>query len=603
VTLGACGFNVAPKEIVDDAGRTVRTWTLDSATELAGETTAMTIDPRGSLTPDGYVYGALLARGVEGVKLWSNADTDWSKTAAQNPTTYGLWQGNPLDVSKLDLGFVGIANTQMVSVWFEGELWIDAGSEKLRIRGDDTAFAYVALDGKSFTTLIPNGMAATTIAVQAAGWYPVRIGWADGDNNGDVQLEKETSPGQFADLDYSRFRVATSGFRGMHRTVYYREVRGGGTRDRLPITSIQQTPLHDATSFAPPLVGSTTSSNTPFDWSARWAGQFYAAAAGSYTVRAETKDGCSIQLGTAAPVADNYQRNAAGASICNATATLAPGWNDLIVDFTHVDMTPAFSVKLTSAPGADLALVGAPLPLDRLRPIEPSADRVITRSMFNAGQIADNQMNTFTTRSVTIDAAGANVRSTDITVRVVSPAPNQLRFRLSTGTSQQQRNMIIVADPNGGNDAYIAQAVFDLQTGGPAAGTWSLGISDTSGMPPGGNSSFEELHLTMHTSGGREQIAKRALWRSSIRESETTVSQIDSVKWTERVADGATITVRMRSCAMADCSDGAWSEPLANGASPALPANRYLQLEVEMTSDGTHEPELEKLEVQYRADR
>lgn len=54
---------------------------------------------------------------------------------------------------------------------------------------------------------------------------------------------------------------------------------------------------------------------------------------------------------------------------------------------------------------------------------------------------------------------------------------------------------------------------------------------------------------------------------------------------------------------MPDCSDGVWSEPIANGTAPALPTNRYLQLEVAMTTDGTHEAEVEKIEVQYRTEK
>lgn len=606
VTLGACGFRASTETITDDAGRTVRTWTLDSATELGAaghEAIDMTIDPRGSLTPHGYVYGALLARGVPGVKLWTNTNTDWNQISLADPQAIGLWQGNTLEVTPLDLAFVGITDTSMVSVWFEGELWIDAPGEILRVQGNDTAFMYVATDGKNFSKLLTND-APSRVLVDASGWYPIRIGWSDGDSNGNVQLEVDTGGANYASLDHARFRAATSMLRGTYRTVFYREVRGGGTTDRLPITSIQETSLHAQTSFVPALAGSYTLPGNPlFDWSARWAGQFYASAQGTYTIRTSSKDGCSVRLGTAAPVSDHYQRNSTGTSTCQATAELVEGWNDLIVDFTHVGMTPSFEVTVLAASGADAALVGMPIPKDRLRPIEPRVDRLITRSVFQDVTIQDDQANNFATRSVVIDGApGEMVTSTDITARVTTPALGQLRFRLVIGQGMQQKTMIKVPDPNGGNNVFIAQDVFDLGAGNPATGTWSFGIADISNVAPDGDSQFEELHVTVHTTGGRDQIARTATWRSPVLENATAVSLVDFVKWTERVATGSTVALRMRSCAMADCSDGTWSEPITNGMAPTLPVDRYLQVEVGMTTDGTHEPELDKLEVQYRTD-
>ena len=58
--------------------------------------------------------------------------------------------------------------------------------------------------------------------------------------------------------------------------------------------------------------------------------------------------------------------------------------------------------------------------------------------------------------------------------------------------------------------------------------------------------------------------------------------------------------MRMRTCAMADCSDGVWSEPLTSGAAPTLTPHRFLQLQLEMTSNGTSEPEVDQIDVQYR---
>ena len=605
-SLASCGFEKSLLEPdarpnIDDEGREIRAWNFDTAAEFGAagmQAIDMTVDPLGALTPEGYVYGVLIARGVQGTKLWSGADADWSKIATVTPAGYGLWAGNDLDAAVRDLSFVGITNTAMTSVWFEGEMWINPG-EPYKLTGNDTAFLYAALDGVQFTKVLHNSTAA--IQVTQAGWYPVRIGWADGDNNGDIELEVNPGGG-FIPLEHTRFRATTSHLRGMARNVYYREIHGGGIDGNPPVMSVQETPIHTLTSFNPPLPGSVTISTMPFDWSARWSGQFYATVAGMYTFRVASDDGNRIQLGSQVGTS-NFTRNAKGTVATEVTSELVVGWNDLVVDYNHVDSTPSFAVTITAAPPADAALVGLEIPKDRLRPIEPRADRLITRSNVpnTPVTIVDNQAGNFAELGMQIDAhPGELVSSIEVTARVNTSSPTQLAFRLIAPNSQQQsRTMIVVQDGNGGN-SHIAQGVYDVMANMPASGLWKFGISDVSGSGGSGNSSYEELHLTIHTTGGREQIAPASTWRSPVIENATDVVLVDFVNFSQRVPAGAAVMMQLRTCAMADCSDGVWSEPLASGAAPVLPRNRNIQLQITMSSNGTTEPELDKINIQYR---
>jgi hypothetical protein len=590
------------KPVFDDSGREIRQWSFDSAAEFGAagsQTESMTIDPRGSLTPHGYLYGALVARGVQGVKLWSNADADWSKLATVTPLATGLWQGDDLAVDR-DLVWVGITNTAMTSVWMEGEIWFNAG-ENWRITGNDTAFMYVSLDGKTFEKVVHNSMAI--VQVPAAGWYPVRIGWADGDDSGDLTLQVDpTGGGSFGGVGRSRLRAVTSGLRGTARNVYYREIHGGGRPGELPVQTIQQTALHPPTQFNPPLHGSVTTATNPFDWSVRWTGQLYVTTSGMYTVRVQSNDGSRAIVG-GATFAQGFARDDDGAVTVTATTPLVAGWNDLVVDFNHVDGTPAFDVSITAAPPEEAALVGMPLPLDRLRPVEPRADRLITRSNATPILVLDNQGSSFAALTTRIDAhPGETITSVAITARVTTLAVDQLVYRLTIpGGTPQAVTMTEVPDGNGGNSA-IAQGVFTIGAGMPAAGIWAFGIADASSANPDADSTFEELHVTVHTANGPAQVATASTWTSPIVENATAVSVIDMVNWTERVPAGASVELRMRTCAMADCIDGQWSEPIAKTTAPALPANRYIQMQVTMTSDGTHEPEVDAIMVQYRTD-
>ena len=587
--------------MLDDAGREIRPWMFDSAAEFGAagnETVAMTIDPLGSITPDGYIYGALVARGVQGTKLWTNTDADWSKTATVTPTAYGLWSGQDLAATFQDLAFVGIDNTAMTSVWFEGDMFLSPG-ETYKIAGDDTAFMYVDL-GTVFQKLIHNG--AADVAVTTAGWYPVRIGWADGNNSGNLDFTVNPGGG-FENIGRLRLRATTSQLRGIFRTVFYRQVHGGGSDPRGPIKSVQDSALLATTTFDPPLPGSYTTNPppaVPFDWSARWSGQFYAREAGSYTFRVASDDGNRITLGTQTSQ-QAWTRDTSGAVMTDLTTDLAWGWNDLVVDYNHVDGGPTLAVSVVSAPGADAVLAGAAIPKERLRPVEPRGQRQIHRTNENTVTIQDNAATTYAELTTNVAAMpGEQVAAIAITARVITQSPNQLQYRLTAPNNTTATPALTIRpDPNGGN-SYIVSGVSTLTAGSSPEGVWKFGISDNSGSGSTGNSSYVELHLTFHTTGGREQIATKSLWRSPIVENQTDVVLIDHVRWTERAPAGSSVAMKIRTCTMASCADGVWSEPLTNGAAPTPTPGRYIQLQVEMTSAGTAEPEVDKIDAQYR---
>jgi len=602
VAWTGCGFSarlgdVDAPPMVDDAGREIRTWSFDSAAELAAvghATRAMSIDPRGSLTPHGYVYGGLVARGLAGVKLWTNTDADWDKLATVTPTAVGLWIGDDLATTQ-DLRFAGIeAAPPMLSMWFEGEIFLDATTTQIRAAGNDTAFVYVATDGTTFQKLAHD--ATGPVAVAQAGWYPIRVGWADGDAGGDLELALDAGAG-LVPVPRVRLRAPASALQGTLRTVYYRQVHGGGIRLRPPTRQVQETALHAATTFVPPLPGSTTVVATPYDWSARWTGQFYATTAGSYTFRVQSSDGNRLLVGTAAPMAARYARNDNGNATSQVTADLVEGWNDLVVDYNDVSGNMTLNVAITAAAEAQLA--GMPVPKDRLRPVEPRGDRLITASAVPATPITipDND-NTLRFLEASVSAHPTElVTAVEVTAILRTTRPNDLAYQL-IAPDGATLNPTMVQNADG--PLRVVHYAGTHGAGAPAGGRWRLGVVDNNG---GGNATtYEELHVTVHTTGGPEQIAPTAWWRSPIVEHATAVSQIDAITWDERAPGTATVVVRMRTCDDAACDGDAWSEPITKGTPPTLPAQRYLQLEVEMTSDGTHEPELRSLMAQYRTD-
>ncbi len=136
----------------------------------------------------------------------------------------------------------------------------------------------------------------------------------------------------------------------------------------------------------------------------------------------------------------------------------------------------------------------------------------------------------------------------------------------------------------------------------PASGTWKLDCYDDhdSGQGPV-DSTLKSAKLTLHTSGGPDKIARSASWTSQVIDATSDVIAIDGITWKARVPGGAGVQVQLRGCQQMDCSDGpAWSGPVTSGMPFAITPARYLQLQVGMTSDGSHEPELQSLALMFR---
>src|SRR5262249_12804344 len=115
-----------------------------------------------------------------------------------------------------------------------------------------------------------------------------------------------------------------------------------------------------------------------------------------------------------------------------------------------------------------------------------------------------------------------------------------------------------------------------------------------------GNSTLLGAKLTLHTKAGPDKLARTAQWTSAVIDATSNVFAVDSVTWKERIPAGASAEVHLATCQQADCSDAAWSPAVTKAMPFAVTASRYLQLRVDMTSDGGHEPELAELGLNFR---
>jgi subtilisin-like proprotein convertase family protein len=572
-------------------------WKLDTAADFAAAghaVTSMTIDPRGSLTPDAYTYGGLVAHGLQGVRLWSSTNTNWSNVEVVTPSGAGLWRGESFDGLSV-LAYLGITTPGDISIWFEGEVFLQQGSNQMfLVRGDDVAFVEVADPGTASYRPVPASTSPVAVATPETGWYPIRIGFAD--SGGGREFLFHHSDNGTAPIPWARNRLRgrTSALRGALRTICNRQILGGGIGAEHPVSRVEPGVLLANTVFNTAPQGTDIDNE---DWSARYLGQLYVDQPGAYTLAISSDDGNRGRLG-AARGDDAWARDQGdGGAATSIPATLDAGWNDLFVDYNQVNGGRRLQIRLTGG-----GLNGAEVPRDRLRPVESADDRLMfvtndTDLLVADGPghgpvLVDLPVAGFPGEIVTAIELTYQITSdnwTDLEVKLERPGPNAVTIR------PQGAGL-----PNGSRIVQLPIAMggmFAALLGGPADGLWRLHVDDV--VPDSGDSSFQNARLTLHTTGGPPKVALTSSWTSQALDA-TDVLGIDGISWDERAPASASVKVFARTCQQAGCSDDpAWSEAVK--AMPVIAARgRYLQLRVDMTSDGIREPELHALAVMYR---
>ncbi|HEY6173685.1 MAG TPA: proprotein convertase P-domain-containing protein [Kofleriaceae bacterium] len=591
-----CGFH-GPELIPDGGVAEMRNF--DLAALRAGQLLHMTVDgSRSSLTPDAYTYGGLIAHGLAGTKLWNHGDTAWSKLATVSPNGAGLWRGESFTTGdKLD--YLGVANDSTGTLWLEGEIWLDASSgEVFGITADDVAFVDLAPPNTTaYARAIENTVASMPVDTPESGWYPIRIGFANEDGSYGLNFTHSEMGSMPAPWPRDRLRARASELSGTLRTVFGHRLLGGGQGTQRPVMHVEPGSLLATTSFGTPLQGVAPNNDL---WSARYFGQVYIDQPGMYGLRVDSDDGDRAQLDTGHDETGWGSNGRPGNS--TAMAQLSQGWADLFVDYDQVGGSRSLRVQL-QRPDKSMVEISP----DHLRPVESSTDRLVSSSDDAQHTITDNGgagnpgVATFSVAGY----QGETVGAIDVVFFVSSPHSDQLKADLETpaGTRVQIRNRGAGIDAQQGAQATILSTATDATAtllNGPAKGAWKLDVYDDDSSGGGGNSTLLSAKLTLHTKGGPDKVARTAQWKSAVIDATSNVFAVDAVSWKERVPAGGSVEVHFAACGQADCSDASWSSALTKGMQFAVAPSRYLQLRVDMTSDGSHEPEIQELALMFR---
>jgi hypothetical protein len=580
----------------DDAGHEIDTWTVDTAAdfEKASSLVDIGIDPWGSLTPAGYYYGAFMIVGAN-TALWHTSDASYAfdATATATPAGAAPWFGPAIVSSSLTA--LGITNTSNFSAWVLGEIYLQPGNHVLRLEGADIAFLEVAPPHTAAWSQIAVAKSAgstssAVFSVAVASWYQFRIGWSNSSPSYSLDLQHSNNGSTFGHFARNEMRARADGPRGLLQTVYMHQLlltQGGTGSELLGADALGSVPS--------PLYGE------PFNsaFSVRWAGQFYAQQAGTYTFSIASQDGDRVEtMGSAA--GSNFTASVVGNSKASASLNAtSPGWYDIVFDVNSASGNPSATLQLSATP--ETALMNQPLPLARLRSVEPPTDRIAWTSTANGLQQTIPDRNQ-TTVNIPNNVALSNETITSVVARalIYNPEYTGLTFTLDNGHGTKS-----VLDPtafttqNNGGFTYatyywpVSSVILNNATVG---GPWSLTFADS--VNSGANGAVYEVDLTLHTSGGPQELAVDGLWVSQVVDTTYGLVSVDSVSWVDRPTV-LPAKVRLRSCDV-PCTNEAWSDATNGAPLAGLEGHRYLQAEAEIYSDGSAAPELEQLQIVYR---
>lgn len=580
----------SPDAMVFDAQIAMRSFTVDTEADFAGGTmTDATVEPWGALAPIAYYTGGLVQRASDTQFFTDGTTATWAEVMGYTPTgktaiswlTSANWaQDTPPSV--------GLTSGEDWTQWYEGEIWLAAGAWSFAMLVDDHGFVEIAPPGSTTFQRVVSANWATestgAFTATADGWYPFRYAIVDQAVDAQLQL-RFTGPGvALQPIPRDRFRARTDQLTGLVEAGFD-DSRGVGDVD----TTIDTVgPGNTDWNVGNPGDLGMTASDT---FSVRWTGQFRVDVGGTFTFRYVTDDGQRLWIdGTKLIDAwtDTTNDNTTGG------ISLAAGWHDVVIEQSENGGGAAAFLTIASGP----ELVGQPLPVARLRPVEGRADRLAAG--VNRADLTLPDLVTSTETVAIAAPSNAIVASVDVAFQFTHTYKGDMTFSLRAPNGQQVQ---IVDFVGAGNGTYTERYTVSGWTATPANGTWTFVAQDAA---TGDTGTLLDVEITPHYTGGDPPIPATAVYESAVRDllagGGMAVTAIDTISWAERVPSGADVAIRVRTCAtIPACATATYSAPLtASPGTPVVPAGRYLQYRVDFTSNGDRAPALESLTLAYR---
>lgn len=579
----AMGDDAAPP--ID--GGTAKTWHDDVVADFTGTSAGVFVEAPGSIAASAYYTGGLLWRASNASTFDSGPNTTWATVSAFPQTgKLAVARSTSLAFGADTPPSVGLTDPDTFSMWFEGEVLLDAGTYTFEMLVDDHGFVELAPSPTAPFVRVAScdwpAAATGTFTAPAAGWYPIRFAASEGAGDALIQLRVQ-GPGLavLQPIPRHRLRATMNGVVGMVESGF----DDGHLLGDVEHTIDQVTPANTNWNTGNPGDLGMTASD---DFSVRWSGQFRVDVAGTYTFRYVTDDGQRLWV-DGQRLLDSWDDTTHDQT--SGAITLGVGWHDLVVDQTERGGGAIAVLYIASGP----ELVNQTLPLDRLRPVEGRGQRFETgvdrtdRAIPDQGTAPDSTV-------VLTAPTGATVAGVDVSYSFTHTYWGDLEIRLFAPNGQ----MTLLRDNVGGNTSGTElQRLFTTGLdGAPVAGTWTLRANDTLSSDTG---TLLDFQVTPHYAGGEPPISASGAYESQVTDLGDVIA-ITRVAWVEKLVTGSDIAVRMRTCATANaCASEAWSAPITDpaGGIPAVQPRRFAQYRVEITTNGLQGAQLDELTISY----
>lgn len=542
----------------------------DTAADFsAGALVDAVVDPLGLVVPDAFALGGLHARAYLGSQV--TAATTWTDLVLGAPVgeRYGElpvtnWGGD----RPYGLGLTA-AHVDNFTVVYDGEIYLDEGATSLALAANGQGFIELDLGAvrpslhAHFNDPTP---ATITVSIPSGGWYPIR--GAVSDTGGAAWFILSTPAGS---ITPDRLRARISAAHG---------VAVVGAADRIfstlqPGSSVEPTlAQRDWTNVAPSydLYGVGAS-----NYALRFGGQLRVDVAEPYTFALDYGNDANdyvrlIVDGT--PVAGHWPGGIDQPA--SAPIELAPGWHDLVLDYTQYNGVAKLQV-LASTP----TMAAAPLPPERLRPVRTGGLLVATIAPDTT--IADAS----TTMVPLAPAAPAEavVDFVDLFFEVIGQARSDLSVALV-----QPAGTDALALPS--TPAY--ETVFDYMpdrtalAGAPVATTWQVAVTDTIADSSAGYVHYAMLLASYH--GGPAAPFAKLMSYTSPPHATDGATTIDAI----------TVTGELHGAALQlEVDTGAGWVAYTGGAIAAGATIRY---RLTISGDGWQYPTVDKVEIDFTSE-
>lgn len=554
-----------------------QTWRDDSEADFAQPGALLedaVVEAPGAVGPMPYLTGAWRSVGYAGARF--GADTaSWAALAGVPPAGTGFLHGAGFDVWTDPPRGVDLAAADDVTVTFEGEIYLEAGSWQFALYADDVAF--VELDtGAGFAPLVvatdtADGVGQRTVA--ADGWYPVRGGVADA--SGQMYVDFQAGGPDASDgpdwIPPERMRVAVAGVAGVVVDGFDEPYTHYPTGSEL-----RAAPLGAMTFDDDLAVGDGS-------WSLRYGGQVRVDVPGTFAFNLDTIDGHRLWI-DGALVLDELGWDASATTTTGLA--LDAGWHDVVVEVMWSDQVPA-KLALTVAAGPEL--VGQGFPVERTRPVVGRGVRWTNGSCWS---------------TAVPDQGGASCDAWIALPPDATPLAVSLAFQVdhpvlaSVGVAVTTPDGSTIALASVGDLAGMGSDGWheDVGLARGVAGRWTLRMTDaTLDMMAG---QIDALDVTVDYRGGVAPFPAVARYTSAVKDLGD-VAALGAMRWAVRQGEVDAATVQVRTCPTADgCAAEAWT-PVGFGTIPAVAPRRFAQYQVELHGDGDVPTALDWIELAY----